>query len=171
MKPGSRAKLAPPGQHQPRCRFRIAHLGAAGIECQHGFDACPVCDPCTCDGRKAPKVEPPKRVRLERRRGYRMPYNTKKVARPTRWGNTHHLPVDADHYQRAACVMLHRYDMAKMMKQEPKRFAELIRPLRGFNVGCFCLLTEPCHGDTLLELANATPEQLKKWRPDEPGTF
>ncbi len=36
-------------QHpDPKCRFRVALLWRVPIECQHGFDVCPDCDPCTC---------------------------------------------------------------------------------------------------------------------------
>lgn len=35
-------------EHLPECAFRIASECAAAIECEHGFDCCPTCDPCTC---------------------------------------------------------------------------------------------------------------------------
>lgn len=34
--------------HVENCKFRIAAAGAVGIECDHGRDVCPICDPCTC---------------------------------------------------------------------------------------------------------------------------
>lgn len=34
--------------HRRRCKFRRAAAGAVGIECEHGYDVCPICDPCTC---------------------------------------------------------------------------------------------------------------------------
>lgn len=42
--------------HDPDCRFRIAATSAAGIECEHGYDVCPICDPCTCEGADEPGV-------------------------------------------------------------------------------------------------------------------
>jgi hypothetical protein len=30
------------------CAFRIAITCAIPIECEHGYDVCPKCDPCTC---------------------------------------------------------------------------------------------------------------------------
>ena len=36
-------------KHWPFCQLYIAVSGAAGIECAHGYDVCPQCDPCTCD--------------------------------------------------------------------------------------------------------------------------
>lgn len=35
-------------EHDEECKFRIAATGSVGIECSHGRDVCPVCDPCTC---------------------------------------------------------------------------------------------------------------------------
>lgn len=36
-------------QHpDPTCKFRIAATGSIAIECDHGYDVCPKCDPCTC---------------------------------------------------------------------------------------------------------------------------
>ncbi|MBG6211569.1 hypothetical protein IWQ49_006257 [Labrenzia sp. EL_126] len=34
--------------HQEACRFRLAATSAVGIECAHGRDVCPICDPCSC---------------------------------------------------------------------------------------------------------------------------
>lgn len=34
--------------HVPECKFRIAASGPIAIECEHGYDCCPKCDPCTC---------------------------------------------------------------------------------------------------------------------------
>lgn len=34
--------------HNENCPFRKAATCAVAIECDHGFDVCPECDPCTC---------------------------------------------------------------------------------------------------------------------------
>lgn len=35
--------------HHKLCKFRLAVLCPVPIECEpHGFDVCPVCDPCEC---------------------------------------------------------------------------------------------------------------------------
>lgn len=34
--------------HDEHCRFRVAAAGNVAIECDHGHDVCPICDPCTC---------------------------------------------------------------------------------------------------------------------------
>ena len=35
-------------KHAPNCKFGKAMRGIA-IECEHGYDVCPVCDPCCCE--------------------------------------------------------------------------------------------------------------------------
>lgn len=44
--PARREPVKP--QHDPKCRFHIAATCAGAVECEHGFDVCPKCDPCTC---------------------------------------------------------------------------------------------------------------------------
>lgn len=34
--------------HDVRCPFRTAVACAVAVECEHGRDICPQCDPCTC---------------------------------------------------------------------------------------------------------------------------
>jgi hypothetical protein len=34
--------------HNEGCRFRTAVLCPIPIDCEHGYDVCPQCDPCTC---------------------------------------------------------------------------------------------------------------------------
>lgn len=34
--------------HATDCPFRRAATCAVGIECDHGYDVCGICDPCTC---------------------------------------------------------------------------------------------------------------------------
>jgi len=36
-------------EHDENCRLRRAATGSIGIECEHGYDVCPICDPCTCE--------------------------------------------------------------------------------------------------------------------------
>jgi hypothetical protein len=90
-----------------------------------------------------------------------MPDNTVSVARPTKWGNPFRIgdvksfgPAysgrdeqvrDAEH----AC-QLFRQRLFNL-----RSAAELVFPLRGKNLACWCPLDQPCHADVLLELANA----------------
>lgn len=34
--------------HEMGCTYRSAVCCPVGIECEHGYDVCPICDPCTC---------------------------------------------------------------------------------------------------------------------------
>lgn len=35
-------------RHSSECRFRISATCAIPIECEHGYDVCPICDVCNC---------------------------------------------------------------------------------------------------------------------------
>lgn len=35
--------------HQEKCKFRKAATCVVGIECEHGYEVCSTCDPCTCN--------------------------------------------------------------------------------------------------------------------------
>jgi hypothetical protein len=39
------------------CPTRLAEACSVPIECEHGYDVCPVCDACTC-GTDAPSDQP-----------------------------------------------------------------------------------------------------------------
>lgn len=119
----------------------------------------------------------PHRVRLSRRKGWRMPENTVKVSRPTKWGN----PWSAKGYwdagysgdervARAACVEQFRAWMtgtrSSWSNDTPTAPWALpgvpesawpkpdVSKLRGKNLACWCPLDQPCHADVLLKLAN-----------------
>lgn len=107
------------------------------------------------------------------------------VGRPSRWGNPFriyhghtligpswfvaraswsHLPahectaayVTASHGQTAAdAVALYASLLRVRQRDEPSRLAEWLVPLRSKALACWCPLDQPCHGDVLLQLANA----------------
>lgn len=102
----------------------------------------------------------PQRIQLRRTKGWKMPPNTVKVDRTTRWGNRYlvgkwgltrqrfgspPIPPTAEN-----CVAWFR------SYAENKAFHERdwLEPLRGKNLACWCKPGEPCHADVLLELAN-----------------
>ena len=39
-------------KHKVGCDYRLAMTCAIPVECDHGVDCCPQCDPCTCGGAK-----------------------------------------------------------------------------------------------------------------------
>lgn len=39
--------------HDKGCKFRFSATCAVPVECEHGYDVCPICDPCTCSKQPA----------------------------------------------------------------------------------------------------------------------
>jgi hypothetical protein len=110
----------------------------------------------------------PKRIQLSRAKGWRMPENTVKVDRTTKWGNPFvvgkqgtrdrcvrsfrlllggFLCVSETRECAEAQMALHKLLVAEKAKGFPS--------LRGKNLACWCPLDAPCHADVLLEIANA----------------
>ena len=118
--------------------------------------------------REAAEMTGPIRIQLSRAKGWRMPENTVKVDRSTRWGN----PFTADELfiagpmgKRlklqpgepigvAGAVMAFRTLTQTILKREPEKMRAMLDPLRGKNLACWCKPGEPCHADVLLALAN-----------------
>ena len=103
-------------------------------------------------------TDTPRRIRLNRERGWRMPPNTVKVDRTGWFGNPY---IVYEHGTRAECVEMFRAVLTG--KREPDKVftvkrRDIIRGalryrLKGQNLGCWCPLDEPCHADVLLQLA------------------
>jgi len=107
----------------------------------------------------------PRRVQLRRSKGWRMPANTVKVDRTTRWGN----PFRPDQCGSAAnAVACHRAwilgDVAQISALggktprglTPPAVEEIRSELRGRNLACWCKPGTPCHAEFLVELANSS---------------
>lgn len=104
-----------------------------------------------------------KRVRLSRKRGWKMPPNTVKVDRTTPWGNPF---VVGKFGTREQCVNYHArlltaghvvvgHDPSMKEQEDYRRFVVThLDDLRGKDLACWCPLDEPCHADLLLKLAN-----------------
>lgn len=115
----------------------------------------------------------PERVQLKRTKGWRMPPNTVKVDRSTRWGNPfkwtefyrpgRNSPDDAlaEAVRRfRACVIgFESNGCFCPPNAAPDSYIGRIiadaHTLRGKNLACWCKPGFPCHADVLLELANA----------------
>ena len=113
----------------------------------------------------------PERVQLRRTKGWRLPENTVKVDRSTKWGNPFVAGRDGT---QAECVEAFGFlagEEARLQVLDrvlvpsaglgaaEKMLAELKAdpaPLRGKNLACWCSLNEPCHADVLLRLVNTT---------------
>lgn len=109
------------------------------------------------------------RVQLSRAKGWKMPENTRSVARPGPFGNPFTVKdaieagyVGTDDALRDMCARSFRLwlggrkDFWNAPEADARRAAILARlpELRGKNLACWCPLDQPCHADVLLELAN-----------------
>lgn len=105
----------------------------------------------------------PVRIQLRRTKGWRMPADTVKVDRSTRWGNPFFvgqsvlsgegMDFSESPLRTAEDAVASFRDMLAM---EPRNYPIDLSPLRGRNLACWCNLDEPCHADVLLELVNGT---------------
>lgn len=110
-------------------------------------------------------AEWPIRVQLSRRKGWRMPENTIRVARPSGWGNPFVVSPKFKPGSRSgsACICVptvedavacyREYMLAQMAEHQCVRDA--VNELRGKNLACWCKPGTPCHADVLIEIANA----------------
>lgn len=91
----------------------------------------------------------PRRLKNQRRKGWRKPEGAVYVGRPTKWGNPFKIGPDGD---RAECMRRYR-DWALDPAQADLRAAARAE-LNGKDLLCWCDLDVECHADTLLEIAN-----------------
>ncbi|KKW93901.1 DUF4326 domain-containing protein [Sphingobium chungbukense] len=89
----------------------------------------------------------PRRIQLSRAKGWRMPDNTVKVDRSTKWGNPYPLQPGRTAEQAVAAFRIH-------LRETPSLREMAGRELRGKNLACWCPAGAPCHADILLEAAN-----------------
>jgi hypothetical protein len=98
----------------------------------------------------------PHRVQLKRSAGWKMPPNTVKVDRTTRWGNPF---TAADCGSVAVAVASHgrwmRGEIAAPGAVEPPEADAIRAALAGRNLACWCPSPGPCHADLLLKIANS----------------
>ena len=105
----------------------------------------------------------PVRVQLSRTKGWRMPPNTVKVDRTTMWGNPYRAGIHCDQQHAVDChrqlVMLGvPAKSAPYTERDVMAYASAVfvclPEIAGKNLACWCKLGDPCHADTLLEIAN-----------------
>ena len=87
----------------------------------------------------------PQRIQRKRTKGWQKPANTVYVGRGTRWGNPF-LASNEGGPQKAV-------DLYAAHLSAPFNAAARTH-LAGKNLMCWCPLSEPCHAEVLLELAN-----------------
>ncbi len=103
----------------------------------------------------------PRRVQLSRKKGWKMPENTVKVDRTTKWGNPF---VVGEHGTRAECVRLFELMLGGLLclstgnGDAQTAYMAMARrdreQLRGKNLACWCPPGAACHADVLLVMAN-----------------
>ena len=110
----------------------------------------------------------PERVQLSRAKGWKMPPNTVKVDRSTKWGNPFKVHGDGYPMTPQVAVMLFERLLSEQgcYVNGPAHGSELIRGedikrLSGKNLACWCKPGTPCHADVLLRLANPEPPNAR----------
>lgn len=106
----------------------------------------------------------PVRVRLSRKKGWKLPPDTVSVARPGRWGNPFSVVPDAapgtpvgTRYTAMPTVTEAVAAFRRWVEEDPaghRLAAEAREALRGKNLACWCPLDGPCHAEVLLDIAN-----------------
>lgn len=86
----------------------------------------------------------PKRIQRKRIKNWKMPSNTVYVGRPSIWGNIFKGENAVEKYAHWLRNEMMGRVYAKVVKLD----------LKGKNLCCWCKLSEKCHGDILLEIAN-----------------
>ncbi len=104
----------------------------------------------------------PQRVQRKRTKGWRMPEGAVYVGRGSKWGNPY--PVGSMHpigggtwvvLNRNASVDLYRQHLEVRPNGGTPLAAQVVSELAGKDLACWCAPDSHCHGDVLLELANA----------------
>ena len=107
------------------------------------------------------KMESIKPVRVQRSRRHKMEspngLSIVCVTRPSRWGNCFRL--DSYTPDRDECVEAFKEKLRRDKYDNPKWFEDYyLKPIRGKNLACWCGLSEKCHADIWLQLANGDIE-------------
>ena len=102
---------------------------------------------------------PPERIQLRRTKGWRMPPNTVKVDRSTKWGNPFVIGQPGGAF--AGIVKDRRHAYLLFLGAAPGNetlVAAAQSELRGRNLACWCPRDDPyedvCHAAVLLKIAN-----------------
>ena len=108
----------------------------------------------------------PQRIQRKRTKGWKKPEGAAYVGRGTVWGNPYRVGDESAFMSTGApvfgleepltaedVVQLYRLDLANSMLG-PEVYDRIRTHLAGKDLMCWCPLTQPCHADVLLELAN-----------------
>jgi hypothetical protein len=102
----------------------------------------------------------PERIQLRRTAGWRMPPNTVKVDRTTKWGNPFVVGKSGGAYAKTVVDRRHAWQLYRgAALANPALVAAARAELRGRNLACWCAKENPyedvCHAAVLLEIANS----------------
>lgn len=118
-----------------------------------------------------PVVPGPLRIVLQRTKGWRMPDNTVKVDRTSKWGNPFKVGTRVtgvlgmckwagqEYELKTTAEAVHCYRLWQagdltLYGERPPSKGMIRHELRGKNLACWCKAGEACHVDVLLEIAN-----------------
>lgn len=146
------------------------HPASAIESADEGTQHCAACEEearnaplCDGGGKDGVMQERPRRIRLSRAKGWKMPPNTVKVDRSTRWGNPF---LVTSRRPRTRAVELYQImlllgfgvvgeEPTLTVQREYLMFARAyLHDLRGKNLACWCPPGAPCHADVLLKIAD-----------------
>src|SRR6266498_4812611 len=99
----------------------------------------------------------PHRIQLKRTKGWRMPPNSLKVDRSTKWGNPFKVEYKGTTLGLAVQSfknVLDEFGEYQISSRTKVTIHDIKRELRGKNLACWCKSSEVCHADVLLEIAN-----------------
>ena len=123
----------------------------------------------------------PQRIQRKRAKGWRMPPGAKYVGRPGRWGNpflvhrvdcstglgmcwsiySDHGGLVVEHIDNPAEAARQAVDLFELhigpmgsYEDDDEMLERLVLDLGGRDLVCWCPLSQPCHADVLLKLAN-----------------
>ena len=106
----------------------------------------------------------PVRVQLKRQKGWKLPPNTVKVDRTTKWGNPFIVGKPSAYSGgRPVEDRRHAWRLYQAVAPITENLVAAARAeLRGKNLACWCPLDDPyhdvCHASVLLEIANSDDE-------------
>lgn len=109
---------------------------------------------------QGPQPALPVRVQLRRTKGWKMPPNTVKVDRTTKWGNPFIVGKSGGAYSAKVTSRRHAWQLyLGVAPQIEQLVLDARAELRGKNLACWCPLPKPyehdcCHAAVLLKLAN-----------------
>ena len=101
------------------------------------------------------KARLPKRIARRRTAGWRMPSNAVYVGRPAIFGNPFRTATAFRRWLIEDYIIEPGHDWDVLDRRRADIFASLGK-LTGRDLVCWCREGDPCHADTLLELANIT---------------